>query len=88
MIALPTNLGEAEATALLSQGPTAVGLLNINTYPSVLVLAARGVGSLLVQVGKNRGLRVIAAVGSVEKKAALASGADVVVSYVETDWVQ
>ena len=90
VLALPAELGFAEATALLSQGPTAVGLLNTGTYPSVLVLAAAGgVGSLLVQVAKNRGLRVIAAVGSAAKKAAAqASGADAVVSYAEADWVQ
>ena len=90
LIALPVGLGDAEATALLSQGPTAVGLLNTGTYASVLVLAAAGgVGSLLVQVAKNRGLRVIAAVGSAAKKAAAqASGADAVVCYADADWVQ
>jgi len=89
VIPLPAELGYAAATALLAQGPTAVGLLNTGTYASVLVLAAAGgVGSLLVQVAKNRGLRVIAAVGSEAKKAAAqASGADEVVSYAEADWV-
>ena len=87
---LPPKLGYAEATALLAQGPTAVGLLNTGTYAAVLVLAAAGgVGSLLVQVAKNRGLQVVAAVGSEAKKAAAhASGADWVVSYAEADWVQ
>lgn len=90
VISLPAELGDAEATALLSQGPTAVGLLNTGDYASVLILAATGgVGSLLVQVAKNRGQRVIAAVGSEAKKAAAhASGADAVVSYGEADWVQ
>jgi NADPH2:quinone reductase len=90
VISLPAGLGYAEATALLAQGPTAIGLLNTGTYASVLVLAAAGgVGSLLVQVAKNRGIRVVAAVGSAAKKAAAqASGADVVVSYAEADWVQ
>ncbi|MDJ0366549.1 zinc-binding dehydrogenase [Hymenobacter sp. H14-R3] len=90
VISLPAELGNAEATALLSQGPTAVGLLNTGDYASVLILAATGgVGSLLVQVAKNRGQRVIAAVGSEAKKAAAqASGADAVVSYAEADWVQ
>ena len=90
VIPLPAELGYAEATALLAQGPTAVGLLNTGHYASVLVLAAAGgVGSLLVQVAKNQGLQVIAAVGSDAKKAAAqASGADVVVSYAEADWVQ
>lgn len=90
VIALPAELDYAAATALLSQGPTAVGLLNTGNYASVLVLAAAGgVGSMLVQVAKNRGQRVIAAVGSDAKKAAArASGADVVVSYADADWVQ
>jgi NADPH2:quinone reductase len=90
VIPLPMDLGYAEATALLAQGPTAVGLLNTGNYQSVLVLAAAGgVGSLLVQVAKNRGIRVVAAVGSAAKKAAAqASGADAVVSYAEADWVQ
>lgn len=90
VVALPAALGYAEATALLSQGPAAVGLLNTGNYPSVLVLAAAGgVGSLLVQVAKNRGLRVIGAVGSEAKKAAvLANGADAVVSYADADWVK
>lgn len=90
VIRLPAGLGDAEATALLAQGPTAVGLLNTGAYASVLVLAAAGgVGSLLVQVAKNRGIRVIAAVGSEAKKAAArASGADAVVSYADADWVQ
>lgn len=90
VIPLPTGLGYAEATALLSQGPTAVGLLNTGHYASVLVLAAAGgVGSLLVQVAKNRGQQVIAAVGSEAKKAAPpASGAAAVVSYADADWVQ
>lgn len=87
VIPLPAELGYAEATALLAQGPTAVGLLNTGTYASVLVLAAAGgVGSLLVQVAKNRGQQVVAAVGSEAKKAAAqASGADVVVNYAEAD---
>ena len=90
LVALPAELGYAEATALLSQGPAAVGLLNTGDYQSVLVLAAAGgVGSLLVQVAKNRGLRVIGAVGSDAKKAVVqASGADAVVSYADADWVE
>ncbi|WP_046243898.1 quinone oxidoreductase family protein [Hymenobacter terrenus] len=90
VIPLPDGLGDAEATALLVQGLTAVGLLNTGSYGSVLVLAAAGgVGSVLVQVAKNRGQQVIAAVGSAAKKAAvLASGADAAVSYADADWVQ
>jgi len=89
-ISLPPELSDAQATALLSQGPTAVGLLNTGQYASVLVVAAAGgVGSMLVQVAKNRGIQVIAAVGDAAKKAApQALGADAVVSYAEANWVQ
>ncbi|UFH57926.1 alcohol dehydrogenase catalytic domain-containing protein [Spirosoma sp. KNUC1025] len=68
-IPLPDGLGDAEATALLVQGMTAVGLLHTGQYESVLMLAAAGgVGSVLVQLAKKQGKRVIAAVGSEEKK--------------------
>lgn len=90
VIPLPDGLGDAEATALLVQGLTAVGLLNTGNYGSVLVLAAAGgVGSVLVQVAKNRGQHVIGAVGSEAKKAAVRDlGADAVVSYADGNWVQ
>lgn len=89
-IALPDGLGDPEATALLVQGMTAVGLLRTGQYGSVLVLAAAGgVGSVLVQLAKNQGKTVIAAVGSDAKKAqALDFGADAAVSYADADWVQ
>lgn len=86
---LPDGLGDGEALALLVQGLTAVGLLETGQYKSVLMLAAAGgVGSILVQVAKNRGIRVVAAVGSEAKKATvLALGADAAVSYADADWV-
>lgn len=89
-IPIPDELGAAEATALLVQGMTAMGLLRTGQYESVLVLAAAGgVGSMLVQLAKNQGKRVIAAVGSDAKKAqATDFGADAVVSYADADWVQ
>ena len=89
-IPLPDGLGDAEATALLVQGLTAMGLLNTGNYASVLVLAAAGgVGSVLVQIARNRGIKVIAAVGSDPKKAAvLELGADAAISYADADWVQ
>lgn len=89
-IPLPDSLGDAEATALLVQGLTATGLLNTGNYTSVLMLAAAGgVGSVLVQIAKNRGIKVIAAVGSEAKKATvLELGADTAVSYADADWVQ
>lgn len=87
--AIPDELGDGPALALLVQGLTAVGLLNTGTYKSVLVLAAAGgVGSMLVQVAKNRGLHVVASVGSEAKKQTVRDlGADVAVSYADADWV-
>ena len=89
-IPLPDELGYAEATALLVQGLTAMGLFRTGQYESLLVLAAAGgVGSILVQIAKNEGKKVIAAVGSEAKKeAVLALGADVAVNYQNADWVQ
>ena len=89
-VPLPDGLGDAEATALLVQGMTAAGLLRTGHYDSVLVLAAAGgVGSVLVQLAKAQGKRVIAAVGSETKKAqVIALGADAAVSYADADWVQ
>ena len=89
-IPLPDELGYAEATALLVQGLTAMGLFRTGQYESLLVLAAAGgVGSILVQIAKNEGKKVIAAVGSdAKKEAVLALGADVAVNYQNADWVQ
>ena len=89
-VPLPDELGNAEATALLVQGMTAAGLLHTGQYESVLMLAAAGgVGSILVQLAKFQGKRVIGAVGSEAKKAqVLELGADAVVSYADADWVQ
>ena len=86
---LPEGVSDAQALALLVQGLTAVGLLETGSYKSVLVLAAAGgVGSLLVQVARNRGIRVVAGVGSDAKKATVqALGAEAVVNYTDADWV-
>lgn len=87
---LPDTLDYAQATALLVQGLTAAGLIHTGTYDSVLVLAAAGgVGSVLVQLARNQGKRVVGAVGSdAKKEAVLALGADAAVSYGDTGWVQ
>ncbi|MFF5264206.1 zinc-binding alcohol dehydrogenase family protein [Actinomadura viridis] len=84
------DLGEHEALAVLTQGTTAVGLLDkaaVSPGETVLVEAATGgVGSLLVQLAKHAGATVIAAVGD-EKKAALARelGADHTVDLTSAD---
>lgn len=88
-ILIPDELGFSEATALLVQGLTALGLLD-ETKPGQTILihaAAGGVGSLLVQLAKHKGLTVIGTASS-EKKLQLVAelGADFAVNYTEPDW--
>jgi len=89
VLSIPGTIAFDKATALLVQGLTAVGLLNTGRYNVALILAATGgVGSILVQVAKNRGLKVIAAVGSESKKSkALSIGANFVVTYADENWI-
>jgi NADPH:quinone reductase and related Zn-dependent oxidoreductases len=90
-IPIPDGLGYGEATALLVQGLTALGLLN-ETRPGQTILvhaAAGGVGSLLVQLAKHKGLKVIGTASSVQKLQLAANlGADYAVNYTEADWTE
>ena len=88
---VPAGLGLAEATALLADGRTAVGLhraSNIRPAETVVITAAAGgVGSILVQLAKNSGARVIALAGSAGKlEHASSLGADLTVNYRDADW--
>jgi NADPH:quinone reductase len=91
LIEVPDGLGLDAAAALLADGRTAVGLIaaaRIAPGETVLVeAAAGGVGSLLVQLARNAGARVIAAAGG-ERKLALARelGADEAVDYTREGW--
>lgn len=88
---IPDNMGFGEATVLLVQGLTAVGLLrDLKADQTILVhAAAGGVGSLLVQLAKQKGARVIATASSTEKLAmATELGADVGINYTEDTWVE
>jgi NADPH2:quinone reductase len=94
LVKVPEAIGFPEAAAAMLQGMTA-HYLALETYPikkgdTVLVhAAAGGVGQLLVQVAKRRGARVLATV-STEQKAGLArkAGADQVILYTQTDFVE
>jgi NADPH:quinone reductase len=91
LIPVPSELELAEAAALLADGRTAVGLLDLAApEPGATVLveaAAGGVGSLLVQFAKRAGAFVIAAAGEESKlEVARSLGADVVVSYGRRPW--
>ncbi len=88
---VPDGLALGEATALLADGRTAVGLhraAEIRPGEVVVVTAAAGgVGSILVQLATASGARVIALAGSPTKlDHARSLGADVTVNYRDRDW--
>ncbi len=88
---VPDGVPLDTAVALLADGRTA--LLNLRTVGDVagrrvLVLAAAGgVGTLLVQLAKAAGATVVGAAGGAEKGEVVRGlGADEVVDYTEPDW--
>ena len=90
-IVVPDELEVSTAVALLADGRTALSLIE-SAAPqpdeTVLILAAGGgVGSLLVQLTRRAGARVIAAARG-ERKLALAAelGAHVTVDYTRPGW--
>lgn len=90
-IPVPAGLALTDAVALLADGRTAIALIRaVAPQPGETVLveaAAGGVGSLLVQLARNAGARVVAAAGG-SRKVALAKelGADAAVDYTEPGW--
>ncbi|MEV6238124.1 zinc-binding dehydrogenase [Lentzea sp. NPDC051838] len=91
IVAVPDGLGSIEAAAMLHDGATAVNLasrVQISRGDRVLVTAAAGgAGSLLVQLMRDAGARVIAAARG-SRKLALARelGAEVTVDYSLDGW--
>lgn len=91
VVPIPEGLSDGEATALLVQGLTALGLLqDLKPEQSILIhAAAGGVGSLLVQLAKQRGARVLGTASSAEKLEKVAAlGADAGINYTESDWTK
>ena len=89
VIPIPDELGFGESTALLVQGLTALGLLNEAQAGETILIhaAAGGVGTLLVQLAKHKGLKVIGTASSEQKLELVASlGADFAINYTEDDW--
>lgn len=86
---IPDELGFGEATALLVQGLTALGLLNETKSGQTILVhaAAGGVGTLLVQLAKHKGLKVIGTASSEQKLETVTKlGADAAINYTESDW--
>ncbi|MER5646155.1 zinc-binding dehydrogenase [Streptosporangium sp. NPDC002524] len=93
LIPVPEGLGLPEALALYPDGGTALGLVEgarIRPGEWVLVEAAGGgVGSLLVQLARAAGARVVgAARGARKLELARDLGAEVVVDYSDPDWAK
>jgi NADPH2:quinone reductase len=92
-ISVPGAMAMSDAVALLADGRTAVALIDragIRPGETVLVeAAAGGVGSLLVQLAKRAGARVVAAAGG-ERKLGVARGlgADIAVDYRVPSWTE
>jgi NADPH:quinone reductase len=90
-VSVPDAVEMSDAVALLADGRTAVALIDragVRPGETVLVeAAAGGVGSLLVQLAKLAGARVVAAAGG-ERKLAVARGlgADIAVDYGAPGW--
>ena len=93
LIEVPDGVPLRDAVALLADGRTAMALTGLAAPRAgdtvVVEAAAGGVGTLLVQLARNAGARVVALAGS-EPKLALARelGADVAVSYAQAGWEQ
>jgi NADPH2:quinone reductase len=88
---IPDELSFGESTALLVQGLTALGLLNETRVGQTILIhaAAGGVGSLLVQLAKFKGLKVIGTASSEQKLEYIISlGADFAINYSENDWTK
>ncbi|MDP1976612.1 quinone oxidoreductase [Undibacterium sp.] len=94
LIALPADVSTHDAAAAMLQVVTAQYLCETSyraqAGETALVHAgAGGVGLLLTQILKHKGLTVISTVSTAEKaRLALAAGADHVVLYSETDFIR
>lgn len=91
-VPLPPSIDAKTATAIFVQGSTAQLLISavakdLKNKTVLINAAAGGVGSLLVQLAKLNGAKVIAASSSNQKLAvAKANGADETVNYTENNW--
>jgi NADPH2:quinone reductase len=91
VVPIPDGMTDGIATTLLVQGMTALGLLrDVKAGQTILIHAvAGGVGSLLVQLAKHRGAKVIGTASTKEKlETAKGLGADVVINYTESKWTE
>ncbi len=93
LIEVPDGMALRDAVALLADGRTALALADragLHADNTVLIeAAAGGVGTLLVQIARNAGARVVALAGQPRKLAiARDLGADLTVDYSRDGWDQ
>jgi NADPH:quinone reductase len=93
LIEVPDGVALREAVALLADGRTALALAGragLGAGDTVLIeAAAGGVGTLLVQIARNAGARIVALAGQPRKLAiARDLGADLTVDYRLDGWEQ
>jgi NADPH2:quinone reductase len=91
LVVLPDGMDTSTAAAAMLQGMTA-HYLSVSTFPlaagqSALVhAAAGGVGALLVQIARRRGVRVFGTASTKHLHVAREAGADVVIDYSAADF--
>lgn len=88
---IPGNLDFAQAVAMIGTGRTTMGILQFTELGpdsvAVVLAAAGGIGTLLVQYAKHAGATVIGLAGGPEKVARVEkNGADLAVDYKDSDW--
>jgi NADPH2:quinone reductase len=93
LIEVPSGVTSHDAVALVADGRTALALTDragLRAGETVLIeAAAGGVGTLLVQLARNAGTRVVAlAHGERKLRLACDLGADVAIDYGDSDWPQ
>jgi NADPH2:quinone reductase len=93
LVEVPAEVELRDAVALLADGRTALALADrarLREGGTVLVeAAAGGVGTLLVQLARNAGARVVALAGQPRKlDVARELGAEVAVDYRDEDWAR
>jgi NADPH2:quinone reductase len=91
LVEVPAEVSTRDAVALLADGRTALLLMQaaeVESGDTVLVeAAAGGVGSLLVQLARSVGARVVGAAGGTRKVSVVKElGANVVVDYALAQW--
>lgn len=89
--ALPDSLGAAEAVAMIGTGRTTLAFLHFAELTAddvvIVTAAAGGIGSLLVQHGRNTGAYVVGLAGGPRKVARVRElGADLAVDYRAEGW--